>query len=104
MTNLNQQEWWEKAQRDDNAIIIDVRTQNEYNGGKIPDATNIDIYKGDEFIEAIKKLDSLKSYYVYCAAGVRSQKACDVMNQLGITNTYNLTGGISSWTGPVVTR
>ena len=100
--NLSEQEWWEKLQMDNNAVILDVRTQDEWNRGIIPGAINIDIYKGQGFIYAIEELDKTKSYYVYCAAGARSGQACNIMSQLGFTTTYNLVGGISKWTGSVV--
>ncbi|KAF2519110.1 rhodanese-like domain-containing protein [Flavobacterium salilacus subsp. salilacus] len=100
--NLSEQEWWEKVQQDNNAVILDVRTQDEWNRGIIPGAINIDIYKGQGFIYAIEELDKTKNYYVYCAAGARSGQACNIMSQLGFTTTYNLAGGISKWTGAVV--
>lgn len=99
--NIGQQEWWDRAQQDDNAVILDVRTEDEYNRGIIPGAVNIDIYKGQGFIDAVDALDKSKNYYVYCAAGARSANACNVMNQLGFENAYNLVGGISQWRGPV---
>lgn len=49
----------------------------------------------------VEELDKTKNYYVYCQAGMRSAKACGIMNQLGIENTYNLLGGIGEWTGPI---
>lgn len=100
--NISQEEWWEKAQADSNAVILDVRTEDEWNRGIIPGAINIDIYKGQGFIYAVEELDKSKNYYVYCAAGARSAQACNIMNQLEIVNTFNLIGGISQWDGPVV--
>jgi rhodanese-related sulfurtransferase len=99
--NISQDEWWARAQEDSNAVILDVRTHDEYSRGIIPGAKNIDIYKGQGFIEEVDKLDKSKNYYVYCAAGARSGQACNIMNQLGFENAYNLTGGISQWRGPV---
>lgn len=84
---------------DSNAVILDVRTQEEVAEGKIPNALHLDIYKGQEFVDEIKQLDTSKTYYVYCRSGVRSAQACAIMNQLGFQNTYNLVGGFSKWTG-----
>ena len=81
--DLSQQEWWAKAQEDENAVILDVRTEDEVNRGQIPGAKNIDIYKGQGFIYRVEELDKSKNYYVYCAAGVRSANACNAMEQLG---------------------
>ncbi|WP_291114482.1 rhodanese-like domain-containing protein [Flavobacterium sp. UBA6135] len=100
--NLQQEKWWVDAQSDDNAIILDVRTPEEFERGIIPNAINIDIYKGQGFIYMLEELDKSKSYYVYCHAGSRSAKACEIMQQLGFSTTYNLIGGISEWEGPIV--
>lgn len=99
--NLEQNEWWNKVLTDENAVILDVRTDEEFSSGKIPGALNVDIYKGQGFIYRLEELDKNKNYYVYCAAGGRSAQACGIMNQLGFENAYNLIGGISEWDGPV---
>ncbi len=100
--NLSQEAWWTKAQEDENAVILDVRTEDECNEGIIPNAITIDIYKGQAFIYKIEELDKSKNYYVYCKAGGRSSQACNIMNQLGFENTYNLIGGFMNWHGEVV--
>lgn len=101
--NLNQQDWVSQLEADNNAVILDVRTEDEWNDGYIPNAINIDIYKGQGFIYEIDQLDKSKNYYVYCKAGGRSEQACSVMNQLGFENTYNLLGGMMQWRGAVET-
>ena len=100
--NLSQQQWSEQLKNDNNAIVIDVRTPEEFEEGFIENAINIDIFKGQGFIYLIEELDQSKNYYVYCKAGSRSEQACKVMNQLGIENTYNLMGGIMQWQGKIV--
>ncbi|WP_395059766.1 rhodanese-like domain-containing protein [Flavobacterium sp.] len=99
--NLSQEAWWTKAQEDENAVILDVRTEDECNEGIIPNAITIDIYKGQGFIYKIQELDKSKNYYVYCKAGGRSAQACNIMNQMGFETTYNLLGGMMEWNGPV---
>ena len=100
--NLQQQQWWADAQNDENAVILDVRTPEEFERGIIPNAINIDIYKGQGFIYLIEELDKSKNYYVYCRSGARSGQACSIMNQLGFENAFNLLGGILEWNGEVV--
>jgi rhodanese-related sulfurtransferase len=39
---------------------------------------------------------------VYCRSGARSAKACEIMNELGFENAYNLLGGILAWNGEIV--
>ncbi|RZJ69741.1 rhodanese-like domain-containing protein [Flavobacterium sp.] len=97
--DLSQNDWQEKLQNDPNAVILDVRTEDEWNDGIIPGAINIDIYKGQGFIYEVDQLDKNKNYFVYCKAGGRSAQACAIMNQLGFPTTYNLVGGFSQWQG-----
>lgn len=102
MADLSQEEWAEQLQNDDNAFILDVRTDDEVEEGYIPNAKQIDIYLGQGFIDELQKLDASKNYYVYCRSGNRSGQACDIMNSIGIENTFNLEGGFMNWTGEVV--
>lgn len=101
MSNLTQQQWTELLVGDKNAVILDVRSPEEFNSGKIPSSINIDIYKGQGFIYLVDELDKAKNFYVYCRSGARSGQACSVMNQMGIQNAYNLLGGIMEWRGEV---
>lgn len=78
-----------------------MRTEEEVEEVRIPNAINHDFFRGAEFIEALKQLDPSKNYYVYCRSGGRSGQACMLMNQLGIENTFNLVGGIQEWKGDV---
>ena len=100
--NLKQEDWVSQLEADNNAVILDVRTEDEWNDGIIRNAINIDIYKGQGFIYEVDQLDKSKNYYVYCKAGGRSEQACSIMNQLGFEHTYNLLGGMSQWRGEVV--
>lgn len=99
--DLAQETWILQLTEDTNAVIIDVRTEDECEEGIIPNAINIDIFKGQGFIDEIEMLDKSKNYYVYCKAGSRSAQACAVMNQLGFESTYNLTGGFMNWKGDI---
>ncbi|TNJ44529.1 rhodanese-like domain-containing protein [Tamlana fucoidanivorans] len=102
MEDLTQEEWAEQLANDDNAVVLDVRTDAEVADGIIPNAIHIDIQKGQGFIAEIDELDKSKSYYVYCRSGNRSGQACHIMEQLGFEKAYNLEGGMLQWTGDVV--
>ena len=97
--DLPQEDWKSKLEADDNAFLLDVRTLQEFEAGHITNASLLDIYQSREFIEGIKSFDPSKNYYVYCRSGVRSGQACKLMNQIGISKTYNLLGGFMEWVG-----
>ena len=101
MNNLDQKEWVALMEETPDAILLDVRTEEEYDSGYIKGAQLIDIRQPQEFMDAIQALDKDKSYFVYCRSGARSGQACQLLGQLGIASAYNLDGGIMAWTGAV---
>ena len=101
MADLTQDQWKVQLESDSNAFVLDVRTDAEVEEGIIPQAKQIDIYKGQGFLQEIEVLDKAKNYYIYCRSGNRSGQACSIMNQLGFENTYNLIGGFNDWNGEV---
>ncbi|MEW7279508.1 rhodanese-like domain-containing protein [Aquimarina sp. 2201CG1-2-11] len=100
--DITQEEWQEQIATDENAVILDVRTEEEVEDGYIPKMRNIDIRLGQEFLDEVEKLDKSKNYYVYCRSGARSAQACALMEQMGFDTTYNLVGGFMNWDGEVV--
>jgi phage shock protein E len=97
LLNLSAFEFSKKIQADDSIIIIDVRTQQEYNEGHIPNALLIDIYS-PTFPSKISELDKSNNYYIYCRSGSRSLHAGTYMLSQGFTSVQHLEDGIISWT------
>jgi len=81
---------------DENNVLLDVRTAEEFNAGNIPNSVNID-YSSEEFDSLIKDLDPDKTYYVYCQAGGRSTKACSKLQDAGFKNVVNLSDGYKAY-------
>jgi len=104
MEDLTQEEWAEELANDSNAVILDVRTDAEVAEGIIPNAIHIDFYLGNEFVSKLDNLDKSKNYYVYCRSGNRSGQACNIMDELGFNNAFNLEGGMLNWAGDVVDK
>lgn len=82
--------------KDDDIVIIDVRTAYEYSEDHLPDAINIDLY-ADDMRDQVSKLDKSKKYLLYCKSGQRSQIASNIFIELGIEKVYSLMGGIQAW-------
>jgi len=83
-------------EKEKEAILIDVRTPEEFKSGAIEKAVNID-YNDPKFEEKIVHLDKKLPYYVYCLSGGRSSSAADFMRKQGYEKVVELKGGILAW-------
>jgi phage shock protein E len=73
------------------AIILDVRTSNEFSAGHIKGSINIPVNALSKNLAKLK--DKNKSIITCCASGMRSASAKGILTSNGFTNVYN--GG--SW-------
>ncbi len=100
LIDLDSEEFSQKLKEDNNSVLLDIRTPNEYAQGHMPNATLMNIYD-PSFTEDIQKLDKNKNYYLYCRSGNRSYHAGRMMVQLGFNKIYNLSSGILDWDEPL---
>ena len=97
---ITMQEAVEMMEKEENYIILDVRTHEEFAAGHIPGAIVIPNETiGTEDIPQLPDKDQL--IMVYCRSGNRSKQASDKLVKLGYTNTVEF-GGINSWPGETV--
>lgn len=94
-TSLSETAFMEGLQTTPSAMLIDVRTPEEYAQGHIANAINIDFYN-PSFEKEIKALDPQKTYFIYCHSGNRSRQAVQIFTQNGILSVFDLEGGIAS--------
>lgn len=94
--NLPTEEFKKLLKENKDAVVLDVRTADEYNGGKISNAININVLEA-KFQSEVAKLDKTKPYFVYCRSGMRSVRAAQILCTLGFEKVYNLNGGYSAW-------
>lgn len=85
-----------KALEYDNIQIVDVRTQEEFTENRIKNAHNICV-SDDDFVEKVLHLDKNKPIYVYCRSGNRSQKAVEILKNLGFKEIFHFSGGMQEW-------
>jgi rhodanese-related sulfurtransferase len=78
------------------AVLLDVRTPEEFSAGHIAGAVNLD-FKANDFEDKLKSLDKSKDYMVYCAVGGRSGKAAVLMKDMGFSSITTLEGGLEAW-------
>ncbi len=85
---------WEKERN--NAVLIDVRTPAEFQGGHIESAKNID-YNNPNFESELGKIDKNKTVFVYCLSGGRSSATVSSLENKGFKNIIELEGGMMAW-------
>ena len=83
----------------DGAVLLDVRTEEEYRGGHIEGSVNIPLDRISSVENIVK--DKSTPLYVHCLSGGRSGQAVSYLRQIGYTNVKNI-GGISGYRGKVV--
>ena len=89
---LLKQFFWDEIEtlpRDESAILLDTRTEEEYAGGHIEGFVNIPV---DELRERMNELEKGKTVYVICQSGLRSYISCRILMQHGF-DCRNFSGG-----------
>ena len=81
-------------------IILDVREQDEYDAGHIPDAILLPYTQIEQKVEDVI-LDKNALVLVYCRSGRRSKIASETLSALGYTNVKEF-GGINDWPYEIV--
>jgi rhodanese-related sulfurtransferase len=82
-------------QFDKNLVVLDVRKENEFAEGHLPDATNLPLSEMTD-PGTMANFDDDHNLYVHCAGGYRSVIACSLLKRQGIHNIRNIAGG---WNG-----
>ena len=75
-------------------LIVDVRNPREYSSKHIPDSVNIPL---NHLEERLAELPRNRSIGVHCAGGYRSSIAASILQQHGIANLIEMTGGLAAW-------
>ncbi len=92
-TNLTPADLAGMILRDEDFVLVDVRTPGEYQTGRIPGSLNV---PHTEILTQIPTTDKEKLIVVYCRSGNRSSQAKYALEQAGYTNVVDF-GGISRW-------
>lgn len=85
------------ADQSEQAILVDVRTEEEFDQGHLCDALNVD-FKAEDFETKILELPKSSPVYLYCRTGKRSESAATLLQELGFKNITNLEGGYVAYT------
>ncbi len=78
--------------KDENAILLDVRSKQEFKEGHLENAINIPLYDLEQHLECLP--DKNCTIVVYCASGHRSKQAKEKLESLMYQNIYQLKDGL----------
>ena len=78
----------------DDILVVDIRTQGEYDAGHIEGALSVPI---SELGNRTEELQTTKKVIVYSANGSESTIACDILINNGSGRVYNVLGGLNAW-------
>ncbi len=98
---ITQEQAKELLDSEEDYILLDVRTQLEYDEGHIPGATLLPDYEVSEKAEELLP-DKDQLILVYCRSGNRSKSASRTLAELGYTNVKEF-GGIRDWPYEITT-
>lgn len=78
----------------DNFVLVDVRSEDEFQSGHVPGATSVPL---DKIESGQASLPEGKLLVLSCQSGRRSARACEVLQSRGINNIAEMDGGFSAW-------
>jgi rhodanese-related sulfurtransferase len=87
----------ERINKGEKFIILDVREQDEWESGHIPEARHLPL---SQLEERHKELDPNEETVVVCRSGGRSGRACEYLTALGY-KVINMPGGMLEWPGTI---
>lgn len=85
-----------QMQSEKNAVIVDVRENDEWNAGHIAGAIHIPLGDISSRIAELTKYQN-QPVITQCRSGARSAKAADILIKSGFNNVHNMDGGITAW-------
>lgn len=79
-----------------NALVLDVRANGEFSGGRIPKSKNIPLAEIDKRLDEIDRFKD-KPVIATCGTGSRAGAAVKLLKQRGFSDVYLLAGGFAAW-------
>lgn len=81
---------------DQKAVVLDIRTPEEFAEGHIEGAKNVDFFNRS-FRAELGKLDKDAPIVMHCQSGGRSGQALPIFKELGFTKVFHMNGGFRAW-------
>lgn len=95
LKNLAPAEFLQAIQTKEHALLIDVRTPEEFENGTLPNAINMD-FLGTDYWDTFDRIDKSRPIFVFCRSSRRSVRTAMFMKNGGFQEVYNLDGGLNT--------
>lgn len=92
--NVDSEQVHKLLQSEKNLLVLDVRSQKEYNSGHLEGAVLIPY---DELESRLKEISSYDKVLVYCRSGKRSSEAVKTLSKLDLDTIYHYKDGFITW-------
>jgi len=92
--NITAEDLYKRVKAGEKPLIVDVRTQEEWQAGHIDIAKLIPL---QSLPDGAKALDKNQEIVLICRSGNRSAQAAELLAAAGFTKLVNVTGGMQSW-------
>ncbi len=79
-----------------NALVLDIRDNGEFSGGRIPKSKNIPLAEIDKRLDEISRFKD-KPVIVTCRSNNRAGSAARMLKKHGFADVYQLAGGFGAW-------
>ena len=96
LQNLSPKVFAQYIENHPEAILLDCRTPEEYEFGRLENAVNFN-YLSKDLVGEMDRLDPQAMYLVYCRSERRSIRTCVLLKNGGFGKVYNLDGGLKNW-------
>ena len=96
--NVSIQSLQEKQAANQNLLLLDVRSVEEFKEGHVRGAVNIPHTELDKIYQLLNRSQE-KQRIVYCRSGKRAGIVLDAMREKGLTDLYHLEGDMIGWKG-----
>ena len=85
-----------RMMNNEEALVLDVRTEAEFSKGHIKNSRNIPLAALQTRLGELEKHKN-QPVLAYCSSGTMSGKACRVLKKSGFSNVHNIGGGVHAW-------
>ena len=87
--------WREVSEKKSGAVLLDVRTEEEFRGGHVPGAVNISSSHPEKILKKLP--DRNAEIWVHCRSGRRALAVAEYLYRHGYRNVYTVDGGVPDW-------